>query len=163
MVWMLSSCFCLCSAVLLYCAVFYYVVLYCVLLCCSLLLFCHYTSVRYCCTVSSILNISLHFTVFKLVLLLLQIWQLVLYFILLCFLQRFWSFSSLELSLSVSLSCIAIAVSFDLVGPQVVMWLIEGHDHGSLEVGTWSQASSRRDSVLVVRKVQVWKQTLPSF
>ena len=39
MVWMLSSCFCLCSAVLLYCAVFYYVVLYCVLLCCSLLLF----------------------------------------------------------------------------------------------------------------------------
>ena len=129
MVRMLSSCFCLCSAVL----------------CCSLF---HYTSVRCCCAVEQFT--SLHSTLD------------------LCFCSfrfdnlssvsfffassRSWSFLLLELFLLVSLSCIAIAVSFDLVGPHVVMWLIEGHDHGSLKVGTWSQVSNHWDSILVVRK-----------
>ena len=116
MIRMLSGCLCLCSAVF----------------CCSLF---HYTSVRCWCAVEQLT--SLHST-------------LDLCF---CFFRfdnlssvsfffassRSWSFFFWNFLL-VSLSCIAIAVSFDLVGPHVVMWLNEAHDHGSLKVGTWSKS-----------------------
>ena len=114
---------------LLYCAV----VVLCYTVLCFVVLFsvavCHYTSVRYCCTVSSILNTSLHFTVLQLMLLLLQIWQLVLYFILLCFFQRFWSFSSFWNYLCQSHLVALFCCMFWLTWTSSSQWTIEGHEH----------------------------------
>ena len=139
MIRMLSGCLCLCSAVF----------------CCSLF---HFTSVRCWCAVEQLTSfhstLDLCFCSFRFD----NLSSVSFFFAS----SRSWSFLLLELFLLVSLSCIAIAVSFDLLGPHVVMWLM-----GSLIMVSWRWEPDQSQYPLGFHpgghKVQVWEQTLSSF
>ena len=109
---------------------FYFVILYCVLLCCSLLLF---ATVPLSGTVVQFLQFwKLHFTSLHSTSICASAssaWQLVLYFILLCFFQRFWSFSSFWNYLCQSHLVALFCCMFWLSWTSSSQWTIEGHEH----------------------------------